>query len=168
MTTQLEPMRQPGTGRLLLTYLGAAIFAGVICLVIAWALSRFANIHYPLPMLVFLVPFLAAMQTGAKYFKQTGRAAGMGYSLLFGLIATALLILIVLGAWQVGYLDGVLHQIDPQGFEQGTLIADLTPLFLIVCGVTLFCNVMMFWAGARGQSKQQERKARIEARKSAK
>lgn len=163
MTSDTQP--NASMARLVGTYvvtfaLGVAIFIAVI-----WALARFAQQSYPVGVMLFILPMMAAMQSGASYFKQTGRAASFGTSALFGLITTLVLLAGVVALWQAGQLDGILSQIDPGAFERGEIGVLLLPLFIIVGLLGLFCNILMFWASARGQVKQQERKARKAAAK---
>ena len=164
MTTDLS--KNASMGRLLAVYVTALLFGVLVCVAVLWALARYTNASYPVGMLFILLPMIAAMQSGGSFFKQAGRAASFGFACVFGLISTLILLVGVIALWQAGYLDPILVQVDPVAFQQGEIAIVLMPLLIVVAGIGLFGNVLMFWAGARAQLKQQERKDRLAARKS--
>lgn len=163
MTTDIQP--GVSMGRLVVTYVATLVLAVAVFIAILWALVRYAQLSYPIGVMFIILPMIAAMQAGVSYFKQTGRAAGFGYSALFGLVTTLVLLAGVIALWQAGQLDGILSQVDPGAFQRGDIGVVLLPLLIVVGGLGLFCNILMFWASARGQVKQQERKARKAAAK---
>lgn len=163
MTNAIQP--RATMAWLVITYvttlgLGVAVFIAIL-----WALARYANLSYPVGVMIFILPMMAAMQAGVSYFKQTGRAASFGTSALFGVITTLVLLAGMVALWQSGQLDGILSRIDPGAFGRGEIGTVLLPLGIVIGGLGLFCNILMFWASARGQVKQQERKARKAAEK---
>lgn len=166
MTPEVQP--EASMGRLVMTYLVTLVFSAVIFLAVIWALARYAAASYPVGVMLFLLPMMAAMQSGNSFFKQTGRAATLTYSVMFGVITTAVLLAGVLALWQAGYLDSILYQIDAGAFQRGEIGVVMLPLLMVVGALGLFCNILMFWAAARGQVKQQERKARKAAAKAGK
>ncbi|WP_157935904.1 ABZJ_00895 family protein [Paracoccus zhejiangensis] len=166
MTNETAP--RASMVRLLVVYFLSAIFTTTLLLVLVWALATYASVDYPVGILLVLVPMLAAMQAGGSYFRQTGQAASFSHAFSFGMIATLLVLMLVIVAFQAGLLDGMLRQIDPAAFDQRALGRILMPLLAVLAGVTLFSNVMLFWAGARSQWKQRERQNRIATRRAGK
>lgn len=163
MSLDIQP--KASMGRLLAVYVTTLLIGALACVAALWALARYSETAYPVGILFILLPMVAAMQAGASFFKQTGRAASFGYSGVFGLLGTLVLLAGVIVLWQAGYLDGILSQVDPGAFQRGEIATVMMPLLVAVAGLGLFTNVLMFWAGARSQVKQQERKARLAAKK---
>ncbi|MDO5642403.1 MAG: ABZJ_00895 family protein [Paracoccus sp. (in: a-proteobacteria)] len=157
MTNQIAT--SPNMIRLLLTYVsffasGVAVAYGVTLLI-----AGLSNQGVPIYILALIVPMLAAMQTGGAYVRQTGRAAGFGYSLYFGVLSTLLVLATLLIIWQLGGLDAFLREIDPYAMQNDMAMRALSPLLILAGGFALFCNTLMFWAMTRGEMKRKERLA---------
>ncbi|TRW97552.1 hypothetical protein FNJ84_08590 [Paracoccus sp. M683] len=155
--TQSEPTGPASLGRLLVIYavtliLGVAVGYGML-----WALATYTQITYPGGLMVLIVMMYAPVPAGNDYFKQTGQEPGWGYALKFGLTSTLLLLMALLAAWQGGYLDRALYQIDGYAMQNGMVGRALMPLLLVVGGFGLFCNTLMLWAAGRGQVKRKAR-----------
>lgn len=145
---------QPSMLRLLLTYTGVLILAIALCyfgLRIWWQQT---GQGFPVIIMLYLVPILAALQAAKQYVKQKQKRASILYSLVFGTLATVVILAVVLGAWQMDWLDEVLARIDPSAMRHDNEMRPLQTLLVMLGGLGLFCNVAMFWAGTAGDARR--------------
>ncbi|MDO5604956.1 MAG: ABZJ_00895 family protein [Paracoccus sp. (in: a-proteobacteria)] len=140
--------------RLILIYAVYFIFGVVVAFGVSMAIAGISGGGIPLYVVALIVPMLAAMQAGGSYVRQAGRAAGFGYSLIFGLLTAGLVLAVVLIAGQSGVLDAMLAQIDPYAMQNGMRMRALSPVLILTGGLALFCNTMMFWAMTKGEMKR--------------
>lgn len=158
---------QPSMARLLLTYTAVLIFAtalSVIGLRLWWS---YTGQGFPVLILMYIVPLVATLQAAKQYVKQSGKRASFVYSLIFGILATLVILAMTAAAWKMGWLDGVMEQIDPSAMRNGDRVRPLTTMLVFVGGLGLILNFGMFWAGTYGEAKRIARLAEKEAAKRA-
>ena len=109
---------------------------------------------FPVLILMYIIPMAASLQPAKQYVKQTGKRASIGFSLIFGICATLIILAIVGAAWQLGWLDSTLEQIDPSAIQHGNPLRPLTTLMVLIGGLSLLATVVMFWAGTIGEAKR--------------
>ena len=81
-----------------------------------------------------------------KYIRYLFIAAAM--------LMTLIILAIVGAAWQLGWLDSTLEQIDPSAIQHGNPLRPLTTLMVLIGGLSLLATVVMFWAGTIGEAKR--------------
>lgn len=151
--------------RLILIYvayvlLGAAMTYGIMQL---W--WKYSGEGFPLAVMFLILPMLGAMMAGKRFVQDTGRKASFGFSLIFGLVTTLIVLAFVYGAMEMGWLDAVLYQVDAYAMNNGMKMRVYTPMLIISGFMAILSNVFIFWAATIGEVK---RNAQLRAKEAAK
>ena len=145
---------RPSLLGLLATFTVVLVFCIALCFFGLRLWWTYSGQGFPVLVMLYVVPMAASLQPAKQYVKQTGKRAGFGFSLIFGICATLIILAIVGAAWQLGWLDSVLEQIDPSAIQHGNPLRPLTTLLVLIGGLSLFATVAMFWAGTIGEAKR--------------
>lgn len=157
MSTELhKPANMP---KLVLLYVATLIMGICIGFGLMQIWWKYSGEGFPLLILMYIVPMMAAMTAAKTFVKDTGRKATFGYSLIFGLITAALVLALVYLALEMGWLDMILYQVDRYAMENGERMKVYLPMLIITGGLALFVNVMMFWAATVGEIKRRDKLA---------
>lgn len=152
---------RPGMAGPLAAYLATLLIGAGVTYGLMQAWWHFTGQGFPLLIAFLIVPMMATISAANSHAKKTGRVASLAETLLFGLLATAILLALPLAMWRMGWLEGLFMQIDPYAMRNGMETRPLTTLLVMTGAIGLLCNIAMFWAGTKGEAR---RKARLAAK----